>query len=84
VAQDAISAMAKSLEDLRPTIAVKVQGHIFDHSVLNRIMDLVVDSPCSFEVKQLNVGGKNEFLSTAGMCMVIDGSTLLPQSQSRG
>lgn len=65
VAQDAIVSIAKSLEDLRPTIAVKIEGHIFDHSVVNKILDLVVDSPCSFEVKQLNVGGKNEFRSSA-------------------
>lgn len=34
--------------------------------MLNRVLDLVVDSPCSFEVRSLKVPPRDEEMTTAG------------------
>lgn len=46
--------------DQRPRKLVRVDGHLFDKALLNRIMDLAVDSACEFEVVELNVSPTNE------------------------
>jgi homocitrate synthase len=57
--------------DPRPTILTKVTGHLFDKALLNRMLDIIVDSPCSFEVESLFVPGRNEDVSEAGVCRCI-------------
>ena len=49
----------------RATATFKVEGHLFDEKVINRIMDIVVDGPCTFEVQNLAVGKRNELHSQA-------------------
>ena len=44
---------------------LQVVGHLFDDKVINRIMDLVVDGPCTFRVSDLKVGHVNEVHSSA-------------------
>lgn len=48
-----------------PTRSFRVQGHLFDHRLLNFLCDAVVDSACDFEVERLDVGVKNEYHSSA-------------------
>jgi hypothetical protein len=47
-AVDAITPVGGS-RDLRPSVAVKFVGHLFDKALMNRILDLVVDSTCEFK-----------------------------------
>jgi len=49
----------------QPTCALKLQGHIFDTRCINEIFDVLVDSPCKFEISQLDLAPKNEMTSTA-------------------
>ena len=49
----------------RATATFKVEGHLFDEKVINRIMDIVVDGPCTFEVSNMAVGKRNELHSQA-------------------
>ena len=51
--------------DTRPTTAVRVQGHLLDKALLNRLLDIAVDSPCDFEVEDLVVAPSNDLHSTA-------------------
>lgn len=45
---------------------LQVKGHLFDKALLNRMLDIIVDSPCSFEVENLFVPNSNEGISEAG------------------
>lgn len=51
--------------DDRMSTTIKVQGHLFDESILNKMLDVAVDSPCEFEVSNLDVPRVNEEPSTA-------------------
>eukprot|EP01147_Barroeca_monosierra_P003367 gene3367-8277_t len=64
-AADAVGSVAKDVERSGPTAYIKVTGHLFDKAVLNRLLDLVVDSPCSFQVKNLAVPEDNDSYSWA-------------------
>ena len=44
---------------------LQVVGHLLDDKVINLIMDLVVDGPCTFRVSDLKVGHVNEVHSSA-------------------
>jgi homocitrate synthase len=47
----------------RPTCVLKVEGHLFDTHCINQIIDVLVDSPCKFEISGLEVPPKNEMTS---------------------
>eukprot|EP01124_Arcella_intermedia_P002948 TRINITY_DN1160_c0_g1_i1.p1 TRINITY_DN1160_c0_g1~~TRINITY_DN1160_c0_g1_i1.p1 ORF type:complete len:323 (-),score=73.38 TRINITY_DN1160_c0_g1_i1:775-1743(-) len=49
----------------QPTVILKVEGHIFDTRCINEIFDVLVDSPCKFEISHLDVPTKNELTSVA-------------------
>jgi homocitrate synthase len=49
----------------QPSCALKLEGHLFDTRCINEIIDVLVDSPCKFEISGLEVPPKNEMQSTA-------------------
>jgi len=49
----------------RPTSVLKLEGHLFDTHAINEIIDVLVDSPCKFEISGLEVPPKNEMTSVA-------------------
>ena len=49
----------------KASATVTVVGHLFDKAVLNRLLDILVDSPCKFRVASLEVPAKDEQLSQA-------------------
>lgn len=64
-AQSAVDSLEFAVAAERATATFKVEGHLFDEKVINRIMDIVVDGPCTFEVQNLAVGKRNELHSQA-------------------
>lgn len=68
-AERAVEQALESLEpakvDMRPTSTVVVKGHLFDKAVLNRLLDLIVDSSCDFKVVHLEVASNNAAHSSA-------------------
>lgn len=50
LAAEAVAAVQEDQKDPRPQALIRVEGHLFDKGVLNRLMDIAVDSPCDFEV----------------------------------
>lgn len=66
VAQEAVFAVkANRATDGRPSIKLKVEGHLFDKAVLNRMFDIIVDSEACFQVDHLYVGERDELHSHA-------------------
>eukprot|EP00039_Didymoeca_costata_P013869 m.217610 g.217610 ORF g.217610 m.217610 type:complete len:567 (-) comp15888_c0_seq9:1087-2787(-) len=64
-AKEAVDALEFQGEDPSQfSAALKIKGHLFDNQVLNRIMDIAVDGPCSFKVVEIQVPPINEALST--------------------
>lgn len=59
-----VAAKAKNTEG-KPQMGVKLEGHLFDGRVINKFMDLLVESPVKFEIKKLEVPQKNELPSAA-------------------
>eukprot|EP01062_Namystynia_karyoxenos_P025063 TRINITY_DN19829_c0_g1_i1.p1 TRINITY_DN19829_c0_g1~~TRINITY_DN19829_c0_g1_i1.p1 ORF type:complete len:593 (+),score=224.08 TRINITY_DN19829_c0_g1_i1:77-1855(+) len=51
--------------DQRPFRVMRLQGHIFDKEVLNRAMDICVDSPCDFDLVKVACAKTNDKESTA-------------------
>jgi len=49
----------------RPCCVIKIEGHLFDTHAINEIIDVLVDSPCKFEISGLEVPPKNEMTSAA-------------------
>jgi homocitrate synthase len=47
----------------QPTGFLKIEGHLFDTHCINQIIDVLVDSPCKFEISGLEVPLKNELTS---------------------
>jgi len=45
------AALPPTERDVRPCVTIKVTGHLFDKAVLNRLVDLAVDSDCEFRVR---------------------------------
>jgi len=60
-----IQEASEALVRKQPTCALRLQGHIFDTRCINEIFDVLVDSPCKFEISQLDVPPKNEMTSVA-------------------
>eukprot|EP00051_Salpingoeca_urceolata_P000944 m.37448 g.37448 ORF g.37448 m.37448 type:complete len:606 (-) comp11106_c0_seq1:180-1997(-) len=67
VAHDAIKSIRQSMlsAESQPTLAVEIEGHLFDKAVINRIMDLVVDAGVQFEIVRMEVPPVNEASSSA-------------------
>uniref|UniRef100_A0A7S0D2A5 Pyruvate carboxyltransferase domain-containing protein n=1 Tax=Amorphochlora amoebiformis TaxID=1561963 RepID=A0A7S0D2A5_9EUKA len=63
--QSAIEALDAPEEELGPNMTLMFEGHLFDKAILNRLLDLAVDSPCSFKVIKLDVPNDNEEESKA-------------------
>jgi len=51
--------------DSRPTAYYKAQGHLFDSRAFNQLLDAIVDSPCQFEIIDLQIPHDNSMESTA-------------------
>eukprot|EP00808_Paulinella_micropora_P002698 g3664.t1 len=49
--------------ELRPHGCVQVIGHLTDTRILNRMLDMAVESPCEFKVVRLDVGRENNLKS---------------------
>jgi homocitrate synthase len=64
-AQSAVDSVDFDTVEERLTKTIKVEGHLFDNAILNRLLDVAVDSPCSFEVSKLEVAPVNEATSMA-------------------
>jgi len=60
-----IQEASKARISKQPTCALKLQGHIFDTRCINEIFDVLVDSPCKFEISQLDLAPRNEMISVA-------------------
>ncbi len=61
-------AFEEALQDTgetRPSQTYRFTGHLFDKAVLNRLLDLAVDSPCDFRVLKLTVPNDNDLESSA-------------------
>eukprot|EP00123_Amoebidium_parasiticum_P013549 comp22021_c0_seq1/m.31923 comp22021_c0_seq1/g.31923 ORF comp22021_c0_seq1/g.31923 comp22021_c0_seq1/m.31923 type:complete len:576 (-) comp22021_c0_seq1:593-2320(-) len=63
LASEAIASLDLDKKDMRPQMLIKVEGHLFDSALLNRMIDMAVDSPCDFEVEDLHVAPRNELMS---------------------
>lgn len=50
LATEAVASIEDDKKDPRPQALIRVEGHLFDKGVLNRLIDIAVDSPCDFEV----------------------------------
>lgn len=50
LATEAVASIEDDQKDPRPQALIRVEGHLFDKGVLNRLIDIAVDSPCDFEV----------------------------------
>lgn len=57
------------LTDERPTCVLCVTGHLFDKSLLNRMLDILVDHGLEFKVLKLDVANVNEDVSTVHLQM---------------
>ncbi|KNC71929.1 hypothetical protein SARC_15526, partial [Sphaeroforma arctica JP610] len=44
-------------------MVLHIEGHLFDKNLLNRLMDIAVDSPCDFEVQDIQCASRNENIS---------------------
>lgn len=50
--------------ETRPTLALQFHGHLFDKQVINRVLDMSVDSQCEFKLTDLRVPQTNEGTSS--------------------
>jgi homocitrate synthase len=71
-ARAAIDELEASQKDDRPTVTFQFDGHLFDKAVLNRLLDLAVDSSCDFTVQQLDVPNDNNKESRAVIKVIGD------------
>ena len=51
--------------DTRPFRILRLAGHLFDKEVLNRCLDICVDSPCDFDLISVKCAKQNDQESTA-------------------
>jgi len=73
-------SVRKAQTDLRPTRIIRVEGHLFDKAVLNRILDLLVDSACDFKVVSLDVAPRNELHSTVDVQLWGDSERVIEET----
>eukprot|EP00009_Paramoeba_aestuarina_P001070 CAMPEP_0201517018 /NCGR_PEP_ID=MMETSP0161_2-20130828/8235_1 /ASSEMBLY_ACC=CAM_ASM_000251 /TAXON_ID=180227 /ORGANISM="Neoparamoeba aestuarina, Strain SoJaBio B1-5/56/2" /LENGTH=482 /DNA_ID=CAMNT_0047914397 /DNA_START=772 /DNA_END=2220 /DNA_ORIENTATION=- len=52
-------------EEKKSRVKYAVKGHLFDKAVLNRLLDILVDSPCEFRVSNLDVPQSDEATTEA-------------------
>jgi len=64
MAENAVSVIREKEED-KPKVVYRVKGHLFDKAVLNRLLDILVDSSCKFKVSSLDIPHSDEDLSEA-------------------
>lgn len=55
----------KQVPEARAVTFFRAHGHLFDTRIFNRLLDIIVDSPCQFEILDLQVPTENELPSTA-------------------
>ena len=51
IAEEAINETKQESQDLRKTVGLELKGHLFDKAILNRLLDMAVDSACEFKVR---------------------------------
>jgi homocitrate synthase len=56
---------AKVAIDNRPMVYYKASGHLFDTRAFNQLLDAIVDSPCQFEIVDLQIPHENQLPSLA-------------------
>eukprot|EP00004_Rigifila_ramosa_P002889 TRINITY_DN12955_c0_g1_i1.p1 TRINITY_DN12955_c0_g1~~TRINITY_DN12955_c0_g1_i1.p1 ORF type:complete len:568 (-),score=131.73 TRINITY_DN12955_c0_g1_i1:14-1501(-) len=72
MAAAAIQSLKKDAADSRPTMRVKLSGHLFDKAILNRAVDIVVDSRVQFLVQNLDIATVNADHSHATIKLTAD------------
>jgi homocitrate synthase len=63
-AQHAVDTMPNRILDPVTTRVIRVDGHLFDTAIVNRIMDICVDSQIDFKVLSLDIPNNNAAPST--------------------
>jgi len=65
IADQAINEVKTSQQDFRKTACFEVKGHLFDKAILNRLLDMAVDSTCEFKFEEIKVAQRDEDHSAA-------------------
>lgn len=55
----------KQVPEARAVTFFRAHGHLFDTRIFNRLLDVIVDSPCQFEILEIQIPNENELPSTA-------------------
>jgi len=71
-AEEAIKQVQSENQKKQLSRAFEVTGHLFDKAILNRLLDMAVDSPCDFEVEEIQVPPKDELSSRAVLRLYSD------------
>jgi len=50
----AMAQLTQEQEDKRPSTAIKVSGHLFDQRIIIKILDIIVDLKCDFELVSID------------------------------
>ena len=58
--------------DARPHALLRLSGHIFDKEILNKTMDICVDSSCDFDLVKVNCAKSNDLESSADIKLFSD------------
>eukprot|EP01120_Amphizonella_sp_Union-15-10_P007915 TRINITY_DN273_c0_g2_i1.p1 TRINITY_DN273_c0_g2~~TRINITY_DN273_c0_g2_i1.p1 ORF type:complete len:556 (-),score=76.39 TRINITY_DN273_c0_g2_i1:116-1783(-) len=61
---EAVQQLEKEQIDHRPTVKLRFVGHLLDQRILNKLLDIIVDSKCEFKVISLEIPGSNELTSS--------------------
>jgi len=72
IAEEAIQETKKEHQDLRKTVLLQLKGHLFDKAILNRLLDMAVDSPCEFKVEEIEVAQRDDLHSNATLRLYAD------------
>ncbi len=56
----AVANIKDAMVDTRPSLVVRMTGHLFDKAVLNRAMDVLVDGDMDFQFLNIDVPATNE------------------------
>lgn len=73
IAEEAINETKREDQDMRKVVTLELKGHLFDKAILNRILDMAVDSPCEFKVEEIEVAQRDELHSRAVLKLYGDG-----------
>jgi len=65
IADQAIKEVKPSDQDMRKTASFEIKGHLFDKAILNRLLDIAVDSSCELKFEEIKVAQRDEDHSMA-------------------